>query len=824
LKKIALMKFLLLSILIGITSIGLAQQIETKGKISVIINDEKSQPLEGATVEVLRGKDSALVKTGLTDKGGLAEVDDIKPGSYLLKVTMVNRASTFSKPFILSNEQTSVSLPPLTLAAQTRQMEDVTVTTRKPFIQKLNDRIVVNVEGSIISAGSSAFDVLERSPGITIDQNDQIALRGKAGVIIMIDGRLSALSGADLTNYLRSLPSNAIERIDIITNPSAKYEAAGNSGIIDIRMKKDQRLGTNGNITAGYGQGVYPKANVGGAINYRNKKVNVFGNYNYNYRKNLNHLILNRNFFKDGVFVSGDDKDNYTTFPVNAHNSRLGADFFPSKKTIVGFVINSTIIGVISNNQNSSVVVNNLKQPSFTFNTDADSKDRLSNTVANINLKHTFDSTGKELTADVDYGVFTNHTNSTTATRYYQLNGSMQRPNYILNGEQDGTLTIKSAKVDYVNPLAKKARFEAGIKSSLVSADRDQKFFDVSTGRAINDTTKTNRFYYDEYNNAAYINYSREFKKFNLQFGLRGEQTIIKTLQEKGNVKYDTNYLQLFPSAFFNYNLAADKTFGLSVSRRIDRPGYNQLNPFLSLIDVSTYSTGKPGLLPELTWSYEMSYTMKQLNFTFGYSHTKDVQTIVLIPFKEVFPNIPLKDSNVTVQIPVNLNTSDYVGLTVTAPFKIKKWWNMMNNVIAFYTKYNGNLANTPLNNGTPAARLTSNNTFVFAKGWTSELGLNYSTRVRSGYLVFEPRWGLNAGVQKSLFKNSGSIRFNVTDIFWTNLPKATITYNSYIENWHAYRETRVANLTFTYKFGNKKVADARRRTTASEEERRRAG
>jgi hypothetical protein len=306
--------------------------------------------------------------------------------------------------------------------------------------------------------------------------------------------------------------------------------------------------------------------------------------------------------------------------------------------------------------------------------------------------------------------------------------------------------------------------------------------------------------------------------------GLRGEQTNIETLQEKGSVKYDSSYFQLFPSAFFNYNLAQDKTFGISVSRRIDRPGYNQLNPFLFLIDVSTYGTGRPGLLPQLTWSYEMSYTLKQLNFTLGYSHTKDVQTTVLIPFKEVFPRIPLTDSNVTVQIPVNLNTSDYVGLSASVPLRLSKWWNMMNNANIFYIKFNGNLANTPLNNGSPAARLTTNNTFTFKKGWTSELGFTYSTRVRSGYMVIEPQWALSAGVQKLVLKNKGTIRFNITDIFWTNLPKATITYNNYVENWHAYRETRVANLTFTYRFGNNKVAAARRRVTASEEERRRAG
>ena len=817
------MKILLVTIVICISGWAFAQQPTIRGRISIVINAEK-KPLEGATVELLRSKDSVLMKAAVTDKTGLAELENIKPGDYLIRASMINHSTSYARAFSITAEQPVMTLEGLTLPEKAKEMDEVTVTAKKPFIQKLNDRIVVNVEGSIISSGSSAMDILERSPGVNVDQNDLISLRGRGGVIIMIDGKPSPLSAADLAVYLRNMPSNAIERIEIITNPSAKYDAAGNSGIIDIRLKKDQRLGTNGTFNAGYGQGVYPKANTGISLNYRNKKVNLFGNYNYSYRKNLNHLILNRNFYNNGEYTSGDDKDNYVTSPSNAHTTRMGADFFVSKKTTVGFVVNATFIDINRTNTNSSVVMNSHKEPSFTFNTDAKSNDHLGNAIANVNFKHSFDSTGKELTADADFGIYKNNSESITATRYYHVDGSVLRPAYILNGLQDGKLTIRTAKADYVNPLGNKAKFEAGLKTSYVSSDRDQKFFDVSTGVPVTDTTKTNHFYYQEYNNAGYINYSKEFEKFNIQLGLRGEQTIIKTLQEKNNISFDSSYFQLFPSAFFNYHLAEEKTIGLSVSRRIDRPGYSQLNPFLYLIDVSTYGTGRPGLLPELTWSYELSYTHKQLNFTFGYSHTKDVQTIVLIPLKEVFPDIVLKDSNVTVQIPVNLNTSDYLGLSISAPVKISKWWNMINNADIYYVKYNGNLANTPLNNGSPAARLTTNNTFTLKKGWTSELGFNYSTRVRDGYMVRKPQWSLSAGVQKTILKNKGTIRLNVTDMFWTNLPKATITYNNYVENWHAYRETRVANLTFTYRFGNSKVAAARRRATASEEERNRAG
>jgi hypothetical protein len=801
---------------------SLLAEAQSKGSLSVHITNDQQTSLENATIELLRSKDSSLARTAITDKSGIAEIDNIIFGSYLLKVSMVNHAANYSTVFTVSAEQASITLPDIILSASSTAMSGVTVTARKPFIQRLTDRIVVNVENSIVSAGSSAMDVLERSPGININQNDVISLRGRSGVIIMIDGKPTAMTGADLANYLRGLPSSAIERIDIITNPSAKYDAAGNSGIIDIRMKKDQRLGVNGTATAGYGQGVYPKANAGSTFNYRNKKINLFGNYNYAYRVGLNHLLIDRNFYPGGIYNGGDLKDNYSKSPFSGHTARLGMDFFPSKKTIIGFIVNGNFNHFTRRNNNRSTVINPQKEPESTFRSLASNNDHGTYLVSNINIKHTFDSTGREISADIDYGDYSSNSLSRNATSYYQLNGNPLQPDYILDGDQEGKLIFKTAKVDYVNPLSKGAKIEAGFKTSFVSSDNDSKFYDVSSGTPQNDVNKTNHFLYHENNNAGYINFAKEFKKFDIQLGLRGEYTDISTEQLKGNIQFDSSYFQLFPSAFFNYKLKEDQTLGVSVSRRIDRPGYSQLNPFLFLIDVTTYATGRPGLLPQLTWSYELSYTVKSLNFTLGYSHTKDNQDIAIARFKDVFPAIP-SDDNVTVQVPINLSSSDYYGLSVSAPVRVTKWWNMITNADIYYQHFNGNLAGTTLNNGKPTADIRTNNTFTFKKGWTAELNGNYNSGEQSGFMVFDPRWGIAAGVQKTVLQSKGTIRFNITDIFWTNLPKAVITYNNYIEKWKAYRETRVANLSFTYRFGNNKVLAARRRTTASEEERRRA-
>jgi hypothetical protein len=376
--------------------------------------------------------------------------------------------------------------------------------------------------------------------------------------------------------------------------------------------------------------------------------------------------------------------------------------------------------------------------------------------------------------------------------------------------------------------LKKGAKFEAGFKTSYVSSDNDAKFYNVMSTGTVVDLTKTNRFFYDEYNNAGYVNFSKELKKFSFQFGLRGEYTDAKTHQVKNNRRWDSSYFQLFPSTFFNYKLKEDQTIGISLSRRIDRPGYSQLNPFLFQVDASIYATGNPHLKPQKTWSSEFSYTVKKLSFTLGYSYTKEPQTTVLSRILDVIPTFEIKpgqDSNITVQIPVNIVSSEYVGLTATTPIQVKPWWNMINNLNVYYNHYNGNLAGAELNAGSPAANIRTNNTFTLKKNWSAELNANYNTGGRSGYFVGKSQWGVAVGAQKTFLEGKATLRFNMTDIFWTNLPRATINYEGrYVEHFRAYRESRVGNLTFTYRFGNNKVQAARKRSSASEEEIRRAG
>src|SRR6187200_897334 len=545
-----------------IASYMVSAQTTERGKISGKVTDEQQKPIEGATAELLRTKDSSLVKVAISNKSGVIEFENIRFGSYFIKTTYINHERSFSSIIDLSATNSAVTVNDIILKHAAKELQTVQVTGRKPFIQQMTDRIVVNVENSVI----------------------------KTGIIIYIDGKPSPMSGADLVNYLRSLPSNAIERIELITNPSARYDAAGNAGIIDIRMKKDQRFGTNGSFTAGYGQGIYPKANTGINFNYRNKKVNLFGSYNFSYRMGLNHLLLDRNFYTDGQFTGQDLKDNFTKIPLYLNTVRFGADFYPNKKTVYGFVVNSNLNTFKPYNNNSSVVIGSNKQPLYTFNTQTKNNNENKNIATNFNFKHTFDSTGRELTADLDYAFFNTDNSSRVSTQYHNLDGTPMQPDYILDGFQEGNLKLATAKVDYVKPLKKKAKFETGFKTSFVTADNDALFFDMSSGSPVEDVNKTNHFFYDENINAAYFIFKKAYKKIDFQVGLRAENTNVKTRQVKGDIRWDSSYTQLFPSAYFNYSIKEDQRIGVSVSRRIDRPNYSQLNPFLFLIDVTTYA------------------------------------------------------------------------------------------------------------------------------------------------------------------------------------------------------------------------------------------
>lgn len=797
-----------------VSFVGLAQ---TTGNIAGIVKGKDNAALPNATIRLLRSNDSAMVKTAIPQADGAFELESIKFGKYLVSISHVGHKTHYSAAITLSDAQPSHSLGEVSLQPSSSDLTEVTVSSKKPLLERKLDRVVMNVESMITAAGSSAFELLEKAPAVIIDQNDNISLKGKQGVIVMINGKPSGIAGRDLANYLRGLPASSIEKIEVITNPSAKYDAAGNAGILNIVIKKDARFGTNGTLTASAGHGRYGKTAEGISLNNRNKKINTFGSYNHTYRKFFSNLKLYRKFIENGILDGVYDQDNFIVMPFNTHIARFGMDYYANKKTTLGFVVNGLSNKFKTIGDNNTDVLDGAEQAvSNNFNTNR-SADHWYNLSVNGNIRHVFDSTGKELTVDLDYARFGNSSDQNFTTKYYKLDGSTDLPTEMLAGDIDGKLTIRSIKADYVHPLKKQLKLEAGFKLSYVNADNDLAYYNTSSGTPVFDPNQSNHFIYDENINAAYLNVSKEWKKVNIMVGLRTEQTNIKGNQLATSEKFDSSYIKLFPSAFINYTASPKHTLGLSVSRRLDRPTYRQLNPFKFFINNSTYSEGNPYLQPQFTYSFEASHTYKSIiTTTLSYSVTNNNITEVIFPA----PNL----NKITIQTNRNLARFQSYGIDISAQLKPAKWWNSVNSVNTFYGHYTGNFANTNLQNGTVSVNINSNNSFVIGKeGWVAEATAAYNSPVLYGYMKIKSSGQLNLGVQKSILDKKGSLKFNVNDVFRTAVGRATINFRDYIETFTVVRETRVATLAFTYRFGSNKVAQARRRTSGVEDEKRRA-
>jgi hypothetical protein len=808
-KKITCWLFPAILLIFGQTA--LAQMSSLSGTVI----DAADKPLEAATVSLLRAADSTLAKVELSDAAGRFEFTAVRPGDYRLAITLLGYERTLGEPFTVTTEP--LSRPAIRLAETSAALEEVTVTALKPFLERRTDRLIVNVENSVLGTGSSALEVLERSPGVIVNQNDAIALRGRQGVIVMIDGKPTPLAGQELANYLRALPSSSIERIEIITNPSAKYDAAGNAGIIDIRLKKDRNVGTNGSVTANYGQGVYPKAGGGVTLNHRTKKVNVFGSYNYNYRKGLNDLRLYRTFYENGERTGAYDQRNFLTVPYNFHVARAGADFFLGAKTTLGVVATGSVNDFLRQGQNTSDVEGPTGEKVSSFTTTSSNDEVAPNYAANANLRHAFDAKGRELSADLDYAIYSNQADQRFVTRYFDLEGAEYLPAYVLVGDLGGELEIRSAKVDYTHPFAG-AKLEAGVKGSIVDADNDVRFFDESQpGVPVYDSSISNHFIYRENINAAYLNFSREWTRFSIQTGLRAEQTVAEGRQLVNGQSFSRNYVNWFPSAFLNYKFSDKYEMGVNMSRRLDRPSYRQLNPFKYFLDPSTYSEGNPFLNPQFTWSFEWNHTFAQrYTASLSYAVTTDNITQVIGPVEGF--------DRVTVQTDRNLAEAEYISLNVGAPWNPFKWWNTINNIGVYRGRYRGEFANTNLRDGNWVFDFNTTNTFMLKNDWSAELNFTYHSPEIYAFMDLNPLWGLGFGVQKQLLQRRATLKIAFTDVFWTNLPSADIRYRDYEETFEVFRETRQATVSFTYRFGNNQVAQARRRTGGAEEEKRRAG
>ncbi|MBX0290634.1 TonB-dependent receptor [Hymenobacter sp. HSC-4F20] len=797
-----------------LASVARAQQ---PGAVVGKVQATTGAPIDYATVTLHRATDSTVVKTEFTDASGGYRFEPVAAGRYRVSAAQVGYARGWSG--VLDVAAASVVVSPLSLPiSAATQLREVQVVGQKPLFERQADRTIVNVEGSTLAAGNTTLDVLSRAPGVTVDANDNLALRGRQGLLVLIDGKRQPMTGSELADYLRSLPADQLKSIELITNPPAKYDAQGGAGIIDIKLKKDQRQGTNGSGNSSYGRGEYGKFTTSLSGNHRRPGLNLFASTTYTKRQNFGIRNTYRSFYEtqDGqpVLIGSADQRNYLVGSDHFLIGRLGADIDLSKNTAIGVVMTGFAVPNPrpgGRSTNTSTFYDARGQVQDFYTAIGTSQGYNPNSTGNLNFKHTFPATSagqRELTADLDYSRYYTH-RLQSLTTFYERSG---RPEARLDGDQTGELSIQAAKVDYTQALSAKTNLEAGAKVSRVSSDNDILFLNTREGETTVDLGRTNRFRYDELISAAYLNLTHTRDKLNLQLGVRGEQTHAKGEQVVQADNFRRDYYQLFPNASVKYTATDRHEWSAALSRRINRPSYRQLNPFRSVIDPTTSSKGNPELRPETSYNLELSHTFKQkLTTSLSYSLTNDPITDVAQP----------ESTTSTVSMYVNLRRQHYSALTLTAPLTPTKWWQVYNNAVFFYIHYQGTLAGTALNRGQGAFTLSSNSTFTLGKGWGAELNTSYYSRQRVGFFVFEEFGQVGLGVQKALWDKKATLKLAATDVLYTTPLRATSRYNNYQENLYLRRDTRVVTVSLGWRLGNDKLKASTRRTGAEDENRR---
>ncbi len=791
------------------------------GKVTGTAKSVDGKLLDGATIGLLRVKDNLLAKSAISDKAGEFEIDKIADGEYVVSITAVGYTKQISQPFAINETNSFVQLGVLQLKNADKDLGNVKVTATRPLIENKIDKTVVNVDAAVTNTGSTALEVLEKSPGISVDRDGNISLKGKQGVIILMDGKPTYLSGADLANLLRNMPAGQLDQIEIMSQPSAKFDASGNSGVINIKTKRKTLSGFNGSVSAGYTQGVYPRSNNSFLINSRKGKLNLFANYGYSYFKGFNEISIVRKIRDRNTKVLTDeiDQTSYLTFTGQPHSLKLGADLFATKKTTLGVVLNGFYNHRKGDGSSLATIYDGLGKVTYYNQAISSNDDPWKNYSVNFNFRHVFDSTGKELTADFDNVRYLTKSRQNVDNDSLNAFGVSGKNPYLLRGYLPSDIKISTAKIDFAQPLKGQARFEAGVKTSFVKTDNDARYtsLDNASDLWVIDG-RSNHFLYDENINAAYANFNKQMKKWGVQLGLRIENTNAKGKQLKNGQTFNRNYTQLFPTSYISYKLNDKNNFGLSYGRRIERPNYKDMNPFQYFLDRFTYQEGNPYLTPQFSHNIEVSHNYKgQLNTSANYTKTTDIINDVLIQNDT---------TKVTFQTKRNIATRRNIGLSVSYNKPLTKYWTVSLFGNAFNNYFEGYINNAYLSTDYTGFMLNMSNQFKFNKGWSAELsGFYRSKTLETGLIVSEPMGMFSVGAGKQILKNKGTIRMNIRDPFWTLKFRGYTKFDNIDAVIRSKWDNRNVTLNFTYRFGkNQNNIPQRKRTSASQEEQNRVG
>lgn len=800
-------------------SLVFAIQIQAQtGIITGQLQNQDGEPVQYANIILYQAADSSMVKVETSDDTGKFKYHNISAGNYFLTASYVGLGDLKQADVTVTSGETT-ELGVLSFAPAAVDLQTATVTTTRSMVEVKPDRTVFNVQGTINSTGSDAVELLRKAPGVLVDNNENISVLGRSGVLVYVDGKRLPLSGDDLTAYLRNLPADQIDRFDIITNPGAKYEAEGNAGIIDIRLKKNENFGANGSVNTTGSHGRYGQFGIGANGNFRNKVLNTFASAGYSKGKRFNDMIfLSR---QNGIYL---DEINQNINENDNINYRVGTDFFIGKNQTIGFLVSGNHGNNNSDGYNK-IKISPLSAPEAIDSVliaNMDSEAQRNQNSFNINYRFA-NKSGRSLNIDADYGIFTLESLQKQPNRYYDDKETTLMSEIIDEYETPSDIQIYTFKVDFEEEIAG-GKLGIGSKLSRVASDNTYEFFNVIDGVKLLNNNQSNQFNYDENVYAGYLSFARPInKKWSFSAGLRTEITdatgdLIAYDPENAEPPVELNYVSWFPSAGLTWQVNRMNVLNFNYGRRINRPDYNVLNPFNNQLSELSFEKGNPRLRPEIVNNLEIGYTMAyRYNFKLAYSKTSDQITRLLAPDDE--------DPRAGFISWDNLASQTVLSANVSLPLQIKKWWNAYVNIGASHTDNqadygDGAVVDVQAFNYS----IYQQHTFTLPKGFNAEISGWYSgPGVWGGVFKFDPSYSLNLGLQRKFLNDQLNVKISANDIFYQSGWSGQSEFNGLISTGTGNWDSRRVSLNLSYNFGNQKVK-SRKRKTGIEEESKRVG
>jgi len=803
------MKPLYLALIFTLSFLNMSYAQLSGSTVDGRVVDENQDPIAYATVVLFNSSDSTMTKAGNSEDNGSFHFEHIAPGSYYINISFVGY-DTYNSQSFSATENNTTTLDVVKMSPFATELGEVVVAASKPLVEVKPDKTVFNVEGSVNAIGNNGLELLRKAPGVVVDNNERIMLSGKTGVKVYIDGRQSILSGDDLSSYLKSLQSTQIEAIEIITQPSAKYEADGNAGIINIRLIKDKSLGTNAIASLGYNQATHARYDGNLNVNSRTKNINVFANINYANGTNSDWNTFIRT--TPDIYAY---QDNRGLRDWDNKSLRAGFDITSGKNSTIGFLFDGYNNDENWNNNVTTKIAPDPSTPYTEILEGSNTVDTKRNNY-NFNGNYRFDNhNGNVLNVDLDYGNYTSEGNSFQPNYYYDANTGELTDTRIFSSNTPTTIDIKTLKLDYEKPLWG-GNLGAGFKLALINTDNTYNFYNVIDGNPILDTDRSNQFTYDENVNAGYVSYGKQWKKIAFQAGVRVEQTnskgVLTSYNEQNNETVKQDYVDVFPSGGITYQLNQKNSLRLNYSRRIDRPNYQDLNPFEFKLDEITFQKGNPFLRPQYSNSVSLTHTYNYtLNTSFTYSRTDDLMA-------ELTDTAGMGGAFITT---ANVANQDVYAFNVSYPFNLSKIWSVFANTGVNYTHNKGDFGDgKTVDISATTFNIYAQNTFTLPKNFQIELsGWYNSPGIWGGNFATKQIWSIDAGIQKKIFKERGTLKLGVADIFnsqhWSGENNFGGLHLIAMGGW----ESRQFKANFTYLMGNSQVKGSRNRNTGMEDE-----